>query len=680
MTEPPSRGAAAAGGPPPSDRLDSWKEIATYLRRDVTTVQRWEKREGMPVHRHVHDRLGSVYASRAELDAWARRRTLADAGSEGHAVEEKASIVEPVPVVPVGRLRSFLAVGLLSAVLVVALGIWFVQGRVRALEAPLWGARFQPLTDFEGVEQAAAISRDGRFVAFLSDREGRMDVWLTQVGTGQFSNLTRGTMPELVNPSVRTLGFSPDGSLVTFWARRGGPGLAEISIWSVPLLGGTPRPYLEGVAEFDWSGDGARLAYHTPGPGDPTFVRERGSAEPRHLLTAPEGLHSHFPLWSPDQTFLVFVHGALPDRLDLWRIRPTGGKPERLTHHDAQVSHPLFVDGQMLFYLVTDPDGSGPWIQSLDLETGVERRLTSGLDRFTSLSASADGRRLVATRATPKTTLWRVPLDGIRADTASAERIPLTTGNASFPRLEADALFYVSSTGNGDGLWKLQNGVATELWSSSEARIVGAPALEPGGQRIAFSVRREGRGALTLVSSDGTGTRTLSRALDVQGTAAWSPDGRSLTVAARVDDVPRLFTVPLDGGVPVQLVKDHSIDPLWSSAGDLLVFSGADVGTTFPLKAVNADGSPHPLSLTLTRGARHLAFLPGTHSVLVLRGEIGHKNLWRLDLDTGHEQQVTEVDPDFDLRDFDPSPDGRSLVLQQTREHSDLVLIDLPGR
>ena len=47
-----------------------------------------------------------------------------------------------------------------------------------------------------------------------------MDVWVTQVGSGQFHNLTRGSAPELVNPSVRTLGFSPDGSLVTFWIRK----------------------------------------------------------------------------------------------------------------------------------------------------------------------------------------------------------------------------------------------------------------------------------------------------------------------------------------------------------------------------------------------------------------------------------------------------------------------------
>lgn len=57
---------------PETDRLDSWKEIATYLKRDISTVQRWEKREGLPVHRHVHAKLGSLYAFKSELDAWWR--------------------------------------------------------------------------------------------------------------------------------------------------------------------------------------------------------------------------------------------------------------------------------------------------------------------------------------------------------------------------------------------------------------------------------------------------------------------------------------------------------------------------------------------------------------------------------------------------------------------------------
>ncbi len=81
-------GDPSLSAPPPErpleDRLDSWKEIASYLKRDVTTVQRWEKREGMPVHRHLHDRMGSVYASRAELDAWMRGRNLQGGQENGN--------------------------------------------------------------------------------------------------------------------------------------------------------------------------------------------------------------------------------------------------------------------------------------------------------------------------------------------------------------------------------------------------------------------------------------------------------------------------------------------------------------------------------------------------------------------------------------------------------------------
>src|ERR1700745_2724812 len=72
---------------PPEDRLDSWKEIAAYLNRDVTTVQRWEKREGMPVYRNLHDKMGSVYASRVELEAWARGRNIQAADNGRTALE-----------------------------------------------------------------------------------------------------------------------------------------------------------------------------------------------------------------------------------------------------------------------------------------------------------------------------------------------------------------------------------------------------------------------------------------------------------------------------------------------------------------------------------------------------------------------------------------------------------------
>jgi hypothetical protein len=302
-TPPPER--------PPEDRLDSWKEIAAYLNRDVTTVQRWEKREGMPVRRHLHDRVGSVYAFRADLDAWVRSRNLPSAQENGSNAPSPST---PVPRSAISTsLTRWMFVLPLAAVAALAIGasVWF-QRTEYFWRSPIANARFQTVTDFDGMEQAAAVSRDGHFVAFLSDRDGQMDVWVTQVGSGQFHNLTRGSAPELVNPSVRTLGFSPDGSLVTFWVRRqDGSSSGNISIWAVPTLGGQPKPYLEGVAEFDWSHDASRLAYHTPGPGDPLFVSDGSRrSEDRPIFTAPAGLHCHFPMWAPDAAFIYFVQGS----------------------------------------------------------------------------------------------------------------------------------------------------------------------------------------------------------------------------------------------------------------------------------------------------------------------------------------------------------------------------------
>src|SRR5260370_1903688 len=76
-------------------RLESWKEIAAYLGRDVTTVRRWEKREGLPVRRLHHSRLGSVYAYTAELDGW-RNERAADAATRGIGANQAPEAVKRV--------------------------------------------------------------------------------------------------------------------------------------------------------------------------------------------------------------------------------------------------------------------------------------------------------------------------------------------------------------------------------------------------------------------------------------------------------------------------------------------------------------------------------------------------------------------------------------------------------
>jgi Tol biopolymer transport system component len=678
-------GDRSLGTPPsektPEDRLDSWKEIAAFLNRDVTTVQRWEKREGMPVHRHQHDRIGSVYASREELDEWTQSRNLRPAQENGNAgAPSSPPVPMPAAVTPSPtRWKLPLLLTLAAAALLFGAGFWLHRTEY-FWRNPLTDAHFQSVTDFGGIEQSAAVSRDGHLIAFLSDRDGQMDVWVTQAGSGQFHNLTRGSARGIVNPLVRTLGFTPDGSAVTFWVRKqDGSSGGNISVWAVPTLGGEPRPYLEGVAEYDWSPDGSRLAYHTPGPGDPLFVSD-GTPRPgdRPIFTAPPGLHSHFPLWSRDTAFLYFVQGEPPDKLDIWRIPSAGGIPERMTYHNAHVTYPVLLDRRTMMYLAGDAEGSGPFLYSMDVERRIPHRLTSGLDRYTSLAASADGRRLLLSVANPKTTLWRLQIAGSPAEASAAAPIPLTTSTGFSPRLGPNYLLYVSRTGTGENIWKLANGTSTQLWSGQGARVTGGPTSSPDGHNVTFAVSQNGQTLLYAMHSDGTNARIVAGSLQLHGAPTWAPDGLSIVTAADDHGVPRLVRVPLDGSSPTPFVREYSVDPVWAPDGSFLVYSGPDIGTTFSVKSVTPAGEPYTLPpLKLTRGARHLAFLPGGRSLVVLQGDIQHKNLWLIDRQTGTEQQLTNLPADFEINDFDISPDGHEVVLERVQDRSDIVMLDL---
>jgi Tol biopolymer transport system component len=317
----------------------------------------------------------------------------------------------------------------------------------------------------------------------------------------------------------------------------------------------------------------------------------------------------------------------------------------------------------------------------MDVERRIPHRLTSGLDRYTSLAASADGRRLALTLASHKKTLWRLRIPDSLTEASRPARISLTTSTGFSPRLGPDYLLYVSTTSTSESIWKLADGAGTELWSGQGARIFGGPTISPDGRYIAFSVRQHGQTLLYAMQADGTNARIVTDSLDLQGAPAWAPDGQSITSAADDHGVPHLFRVPVDGGSPTLFVQEYSVDPTWAPDGRFVVYSGADIGTTFSMKAATADAAARPLpALTLTRGARHLTFLPGGRALVFLRGEIQHKNLWLLDLDTGAERQLTNLPPDFDIRDFDISPDGRDLVLEREQERSDVVLLDLPRR
>jgi Tol biopolymer transport system component/DNA-binding winged helix-turn-helix (wHTH) protein len=593
------------------------------------------------------------------------------------AVEAARDVeLRPAPHPP----RSWSRLALIAGCIVLTIGAAVVFWRMDTQggwQDPLIGATFTQVTDFIGAEEHAAISPDGQFIAFVSDRDGTWDVLVGQTGTGDFLNLTRGRIPDLRNPAVRMLDFSPTGSEVLIWSSKN-------RSWSIPVLGGDLRPGHAGIAELDWSRDGSRVVFHPAATGDPLSV---ASAEEmsrgQRIFTAPPGIHCHFPVWSHDGKSIYFVQGFVPDEMDIWQVAASGGEPQRLTSHNSRVSFPALLDERTLLYLATSPDGSGPWIHALDLETRTTHRLKSASNAYSSLAVTADGRRLVATQPHPTASLWSVELTGGIAGADAVTPIPIRTQRGVSPRLGPDSLLYRAPKAGTDALWKHEGSAdARELWSGREGRVIDGAALSADGRRVAFPVQSRGRTWLYVMNADGSGARRVAEELEVRGAPAWSPDGRWIAIAALKDGEPRLFKIPDAGGPPVALTAGYALDPAWSPSGDFLVYTAEDVGTVFEVRAADADGTPHALpKLTLNRGSRRLAFLGSDeHTLVILKGSQSRKEFWAVDLRDGAQRALTNVGPGQVIGDFDVAADGRRIVFDRAREDSDLVLIDLAKR
>src|SRR6266851_5116909 len=479
--EVPGRLTRVAGGTPATMAPEQAEVATTDARTDIWAV-------GVILHQMLFGRLPERLAPDAE-------RVSLSAGTSARAQKvlartlcrdpesrypDAAALVAALAEARTPRTKRRVASVVLAALTLAIAVLGFAAARLQKADYfwrnPLANARYQRLTDFEGTEHSAAISRDGKFVAFLSSRDGPVGVFVTQIGTGTFRNVTLGRVPEeLVHREARTIEFSPDGARLFFWVGASDTvNNRAISTWVVPTLGGEPRVALEGVPEVGWSPDGRRLAYHTGAAGDPMFVKAEG-AEAQPLYAAPVPEHAHFPTWSPDESFIYFVQGYPPNEI------------------------------------------SGPWIYGLDVERRVPHRLSSGVERWTSLAASGDGRRLVATATQIRPSLWRVPLSARPAGMSDAQRIPLPTAEGRSPMLAADYLLYVSSDGTTERIWKLVGGKATELWTAPGARIIGGPAIAPEGDRIAFSIEDRGKTRLVVMNSDGRSVRIVADSMELRG-------------------------------------------------------------------------------------------------------------------------------------------------------------------
>ena len=583
------------------------------------------------------------------------------AGEAGHAVAARA--------------RHAWLPWTLVALLVAALLAWIVAGPSRsAASNPLSRAKFTRLTNFGGAKTNPAVSPDGKFVAFISERSGTFDIWLIQANGIGLVNLTQGRIGDARAP-LRAVGFSGDGLEV--WS--GGTQGKRLMLW--PLMGGAPHNFLDAAAaEVAWSPDGTRLVYHTWQAGDPMFVADSNGNNQRLIVKNEAGLHNHYQVWSKDGRWIYFVRGRpATQELDLWRVRPDGGALEQLTHLDTDIASPMPIGERTILFVAHNKDGAGPWLWAFDQKTRTSDRVSSGVEQYTALAATADGQRLAASVVNPQVNLWSIPITGRMVEEHDVEAFQLPTLRSRAPRFGGGSLFYLSSRDGADGLWSYRDGKALELWKGSDGALQSPAAVSPDGRNVAFALTRDGKRQLHIMTEDGTRLYPLSNDVDVRGTASWSPGGKWIAVAGSDRNGLGLFKLPVDGGSPVRIATGTFLDPVWSPHGDLIVYCGPQVFTLTPLLGVHPDGTPATLpEIKVQREGERMRFLPdGSGLVYMLGDTMAEQDFWLLDLGTMKSRRLSQLSNSAIMRSFDVTPDGKRIVFDRLTGDSDILLIDL---
>jgi serine/threonine protein kinase/Tol biopolymer transport system component len=590
--------------------------------------------------------------------------------------------------VPPPRPRPRRVISAIAAAVAVLVGgaLWSLWQRDYFWRNPLADARIERITDFDGDEVDAAISPDGKFMSFVSDRDGRFDVWVSQIASGEFVNITKGAFRDLEPAPIRKLAFSGDSAHLWFVQ---GYGAGPYQGWLASVMGDPPHSFIAGAMEVAWSADGTRMTWHTAAAGDPIFIADANGSNPRQIYVEKPGGHCHHLTWSPDGRFIYFVKGIpTSDEMDIWRIRASEGsqpaRPERITSHNARVAYPTWLDGRTLIYSAPAENGSGQSLYTLDVERRIPHLVSSGLSvQYLSVSASSTTpRQIVCTVANPIVNLWTVPVSDRKQTESEVSRSPITNARALAPRIASGYSLFLSSRGGGDAIWKREDGGATrQLWKGIDGSVIAPPAVSPDGAQICFSYWTKGRAGLYLMNANGTNIRPLAPALDVRSAVSWSPDGKMIAAAATLEEGTRVFLIPVDGGDPARLLDSASYNPVWSPDGQFILYSEPVSGSNMLVKAVTRTKAavPMPRIVVPYTWATPYRFVPGRRILIFLKDtSFRTRNFYRMDLETGSERQLTDLKPGTLIQSFDVSLDGQQIIFDRQKENADVVLINLP--
>jgi Tol biopolymer transport system component len=651
-----------------------------------------EAREGIPrelskivnrcLAKDPEDRYQSAKDLRNDLRALKNELT----SGEIVPVTSGSGVTAAAPAAKKGSRTPMLAVAGIVVVAAIVGGVMWSQratGPVQTEPRPFDSINLTRLTT-TGTAGIAALSRDGRYVAHVSIRDGKASLWLRQVATT--SNV------EIVPPAevnYRGVSFSPDGDHIYYAAYPRGANLGNL--YRVPVLGGGARLIAEDVdTAATFSPDGSQLAFlrGAPDQGE-SYVIVAGADGTNQRKLAVRKRPLNFTLlsvaWSPDGKAIAAT-GSNESQLSgqVVIVDVASGTERVLATPQWRLIGGVawLADGSGL--LVNAQESAGETSSQIFLApypSGTPRRLTNDLSTYAGVSVAPDGRSFVTVRNERRATIWTMPLDDASKAVAVTTEASADDGAHGIAWMPDGRIVYTTEAGGNPDIWIMRADGSGRVQLTSTSGQDVSPKVTSDGKYIVFASDRDGGIRAWRMAPDGSGATRISQDIVARARAYPSADGKWVYYSEQSGDIRR---APIEGGAGEKAISDDLLkrlsasmppefhEPMLSPDGTLLAghyLDDASRGERVALVPI-AGGEVRLLN-TVPPSA---TWMPDGKSLVYAATRGGVSNLMRQPIAGGPAVPVTKFTSE-QIFGYAVSPDQKQVAIVRGRVSSDVVLV-----
>jgi serine/threonine protein kinase/Tol biopolymer transport system component len=603
------------------------------------------------------------------------RQVAADLREVRRRMDDTAVVAPP----PRRNRMSLLGAGL-AALLVVAIGVWWLTARRPAGNAPSSARVSIERLTTTGTAIDSAISPDGRQLAWVESVGGMQGLRLRQIDGPQSI--------ELVAPAAVGywgITFTPDGSRVLYSTKSAQSPAGRL--YAVSASGGASMALLEGIdSTTSVTSDGLRIAFYRagfPAPGATSLMAaniDGSNVRAIATLQAPEFFVPAFfaaPSWSPDGAIIAaVVHNGNTGEAVLVTIDAASGMRQEFTRRFPDATFTSWLpDGSGILFVADQADQLREYPRKVWFQPyprGEPHRVTPDLLEYRNVSPRADGEAFVSVGLDAAYSLWQIPLRGGSPRRLSSERYDGLLGVA--PLMDGRTIVSSGERGNTQLSLIARDGSTRQVLTSDGTNLW--PAAAPDGMTVAFVSNRDGQTGIWRMNVDGTGARLLAH-LPRPSWLSVTPDGRYVVCASVGDGGTAVGTwrVSIDGGEPT-LIAPGIDRPAVSPDGRLL--AGINVATganRLTLVTMPLDGSSPARELGAIAPATANGLMEWTADGSgLLFSTVERTNVWLQPLSGAAPTRVTDL-ATLDIVRGRRTPDGTSLIVARGSAQTDAYLV-----